>query len=75
MTETISQYAIYDHPSDFPNHFVVREWRIIGDRGPEPAEDCWLTKTLEEARAIIPDGFCCIGRLSGDDPAIVEVWI
>ena len=75
MTETITQYAIYDDPFDFPDHFVVREWRIAGGRGPEPAEDYWLIKTLEQARAIIPDGFCCIGRWSGGDPAIVEVWI
>jgi hypothetical protein len=25
MAETISQYAIYDHPRDFPDHFVVRK--------------------------------------------------
>jgi hypothetical protein len=25
MAETISHYAIYDHPRDFPDHFVVRK--------------------------------------------------
>ena len=74
MAEAVSQYAIYDHPSDFPDHFVVREWRVADGRV-EPAEDCWLTKTLEEARAIIPAGFYNVGRWTGDDPVIVEVWI
>jgi hypothetical protein len=74
MTETILQYAIYDHPRDYPDHFVVREWRITGDQI-EPAEDCWLTQSLEDARKLIPSGFYCIGRWRGDDPVIVEVWI
>ena len=72
MAETISQYAIYDHPRDFPDHFVLREWRIK-DGLVMPAEGCWLTKTLEDARALVPSGFYNFGRLPGDDPVIVEV--
>jgi hypothetical protein len=74
IENTISQYAIYDHPRDYPDHFVVREWRAI-DGQPVPSEDCWLAQTLEDARALIPSGFYCIGRWAGDDPVIVEVWI
>jgi hypothetical protein len=74
MGETISNYAIYDHPSDYPDHFVVRVWRITDGRL-DPAEECWLAKTLEDARALIPSGLYCLGRWPEDDPVIVEVWI
>lgn len=74
MAETISQYAIYDHPRDFPDHFVVREW-LIKDGQVTPAEECWLTQTLEDARALIPRGMYNFGRYPQDDPVIVEVWI
>jgi hypothetical protein len=74
VDETLSQYAIYDHPRDFPDHFVVREWRVH-DGQVYPAEDCWLTNTLEEARALIPSGMYNFGRFPTDDPVILEVWI
>jgi len=74
MNENISQFAIYDHPSDYPDHFVVREWRVKNGQV-EATEECWLTKTIEDARALIPNGFYNIGRWTGDDPVIVEVWI
>lgn len=28
MDEPLRLFVIYDHPSDFPNHFVVRQWLV-----------------------------------------------
>ncbi len=28
--EPVEQYAIYEHPSDHPDGYVVREWLIAG---------------------------------------------
>jgi len=67
-------YTIYDHPSDYPDHFVVRRhtiypWRVSPDNG------CQLAPTLEDARALLPAGLYNLGRVAEDDPVIVETWI
>ena len=72
----ISQYAIYDHPRDYPNHYVVRRWDIHpGVPVPIPNGNAELSETLSDARAAIPTGFVNIGRQAGDDLVILEVWI
>lgn len=65
---------IYDHPRDYPNHWVVRrQWagrgRVHCDLRSYPFE------TLEGARKFVSDG----NRIRwpaqpGDDPCIVECW-
>jgi hypothetical protein len=73
MADEIAQYAIYDHPSDFPANFVVRELRIAG--GEAVPGEYWLADTIDGARVHIPPGFVCLGRWRGDDPVIIEVWV
>ena len=73
-TEYLYQFVIYENPTDYPDRFVVRKWRI-GGGAVEAA--VWPTKvvdSLEEARSHVPDGLVNIGRTSGDDPVIREVW-
>jgi len=75
MTEDITMYAIYDHPKDYPNDFVVRRWRAI--RG-QPIADVLPTavcKDLETARNLIPTGLVQIPRSPSDDPVILETWL
>jgi hypothetical protein len=62
-------WVIYDHPKDYPNHFVLRRWEWE-----TPDEDCQLFDTLEQARAALPRvGLIC---MRGDpDKAIIETWI
>lgn len=66
--EVFVAWAIYDHPSDYPNHFVVRRWEWM-----TPDEGCQLYDTLEDARAAIPPGLVCI--VGNSDPVIIETWI
>jgi hypothetical protein len=74
VSDSLTQYAIYERPLDHPEHFVVRAWHgIEGQAVPDP--HCEMAKTLAEARRYVPVGYTNIGRMAGDDPAILEVWI
>lgn len=65
-------FTIYDHPSDFPDKFVVRIW---DGREAQPTPYCSLWDTLDDARADIPSGRVNLNRNEGDDAKIVETWI
>lgn len=66
-------YTIYDHPKDYPNHFVVRIW--VSENGKVTTPACWCRVSLLEARNSIPDGKHQLPRDQADDPVIVETWI
>lgn len=63
--------VIYARPSDFPDAYVVR---LFCDGLAMTL--CSIFRTLEAARAMIPDRhFVRMERNEGDDPVIVETWI
>ncbi len=69
----VKQYAIYEHPDDYPQDYVVRTW-LITDGGVLPG-GAKRTTTLEEARALLP---ASVTRISGRDaqvPKLIEVWM
>jgi hypothetical protein len=71
----ISIWTIFERPTDYPNHFVVRESRVEGEKV-VVSPVCQLADSLEAARALIPFGLARLdGR--GDPEAIhaVESWI
>jgi hypothetical protein len=67
-------YTIYEKPTDYPDHFVVRKYFV---RGGEtfPSLIASTFDTLASARLSLPAGLCCVGRMSGDHPHIVETWL
>jgi hypothetical protein len=69
----IKQYSIYDHPDDYPDGFVVREWLVTA--GDVQAGTASTAASLEEARKLIPAGAERTDRAPSDDPKIVETWI
>lgn len=71
-SETLTQYVIYDHPLDYPHHFVVRQFHI--GSGTVTAGSTDLADSLENARKLIPLGLVNVGRHHEDDFAIVETW-
>lgn len=74
MSGAITTYAIYEHPDDYPDRFVVRRWNSANGRcWPEP--DCRVAATLEEARKLVPGPAVNLGREHEDDAKIVEVWM
>lgn len=70
----MSQFVIYDHPSDYPDHFVVRRWDIMPD-SLKPDQECKIANSLVEARSLVPHGYHRLPRAKNDDPKIVEIWI
>lgn len=72
----VTLWIIYDHPTDFPDHFVVRPWSMhCGITTLAPGLSCWQACSLDEARHLIPPGYSNIGRLKQHHPVIEEVWI
>lgn len=69
----LQMWTIYERPRDFPDVFVVREWRVVGGRS-QPG-DALSAPTLEEARELVPLDCVKLARSDGDDPKIVETWI
>lgn len=66
----LEMFVVYDHPKDYPGHFVVRRW--FADR---PTEDFAIADTIEKVRAEVPMGLHRMPRQEKDDAVIVEVWI
>lgn len=73
----MQQWVIYEHPRDFPEHFVIRCWNITAGVIMQTNE-VWLRPDLDSAREVVavncPGGYR-LDRQPGDDPVIVEVWI
>ncbi len=70
----LSLFTIYEKPRDYPDEWVVREWKIIKGEA-VPTKGCERAATLEEARRAIPSGLVCIALSESDDPVIVETWL
>lgn len=74
--DTLTLWVVYEFPSDYPHHYVVRAQHVQGQRIRVDPEPHAVTSTLSAARASLPRGLFCMGRQVGDDdPAILEVWI
>ena len=68
-------YAIFDHPYDFPDSWVVRAFEMQSDGTGLPTTSYHLAATLLRARSLIPRGRCNIGRSDLDADSVFEVWI
>lgn len=68
-------WTIYDHPSDFPDMFVVRPHDVLPGGIVEWAEGygCPDIEVLREHMRMM--GLTCIPRRPEDDPVIVESWL
>jgi hypothetical protein len=67
-------WVIYDHPLDYPNHWVVRAHVVFpGITG--VSHHAYLYSSLEEARRALPPGLVKCNRHPTDDPQIFETWI
>lgn len=72
----LPMYVIYDHPRDFPEHFVVRPHLVLDKGRPAvPSKNGFLFDDLEAARAFVPRQMVKVLRHPKDDPVIVETYI
>ena len=71
---TLDMWVVYKRPRDYPMDFVVRRWQI-GHGRYWPTNLFSVHRTVEDARAAIPDNTTRVQRFPDDDPAIFEVWL
>jgi len=63
-------WTIYDHPTDFPDHFIARSFIMN-----KPTDDYIVAKSLDCLRIIMANkGLWLLPRERGDDPFVVECW-
>jgi hypothetical protein len=68
-------WTIYDHPIDYPDFYVAREFKI-GAGTHRPTTNVLLSTDLDELHGIMERmNLTAIPRDPSDDPVIVEVWI
>lgn len=72
-SDVLRMFVIYDHPKDYPDFVVMREWQIHAGQA-EPGAII-VQHTIEECRRHLPNGAIKIGPQAGDDPVILEVWV
>lgn len=69
-------YTVYDHPTDYPDEFVVRTWNT-GDMT-EPVPETTLFMQADNIDVIreklLSMGLVCIDKDGDDDEKIVESW-
>jgi hypothetical protein len=67
----IVTYAIYKGPSDHPDGYVLREW--VSAAGETQPGDAHYVGTLEEARALLPQGVEKV-NVTDPNPLIIETY-
>lgn len=73
--DTFPIWVVYDHPTDYPDHFVARAHRV-GVDGQRPTSKLIAAPTLESIRtSMVNLGLTCVQRNEEDDPVIVECWL
>ena len=77
-SDGLRMYQIFDHPADYPRHFVVRGFTIVRGRlEPVPDDEPWsVCADLAEARRSLPAAVGArLARDESDPPSIVETWV
>jgi hypothetical protein len=72
----LPMYVIYNHPRDFPEHYVVRP-HLVREKGQKPiaSQNGFLFDDLTAARAFVPRHMVRVNRHQKDDSVIVESYI
>jgi hypothetical protein len=75
--EPLIMWTVYDHPNDYPDEVVAREWHIVkGVPIPLPTDDVIHAPDLDTIRRVLAQrGLVCVPREARDDRYIVEVWL
>jgi len=67
-------WTVYDHPRDYPTHFVARKFLSLPK--PEPTGEVIADTDLNRLRGVLTQwGLTCLQRMPGDDPVILETWL
>lgn len=75
MSRSLEMWTVYDHPTDYPDGYVVRLFLVDG-AGPRPTTTAFRSDDLAKLRAeMVARGLTCLMRDPSDDPKIVETWL
>ena len=71
----LTMWTVYDHPEDFPDAFIAREW-LVTSSGAVASGTVIKSRSLARIRHELASyGLTCLTRSPEDDPVIVETWI
>ena len=74
MSANFVMWVIYEHPKDFPEEYVARQWQIYPGTV-VPGKTVERDQDLHVLRQRFDDmGLVCAQPSPGDDPAILEIW-
>jgi hypothetical protein len=73
--DSLPIYTIYERPSDYPHHFVLRLFYATRGGKVVKGKLVGIAETLENARKMLPLGLANVGRDLSDEPQIVETWM
>jgi hypothetical protein len=69
-------WTIYDHPSDFPQCYVARKFRLDQGPDPVPTPGVIVAADIDQIRSMLAEqGLMCFPAAPGDDAVIVETWM
>lgn len=72
---TVHSWAVYDHPSDYPDFFIAREHVGVGAES-YPTDNVMLFTEIAPLRYCMRMmGLVRLERHTYDDPRIVESWV
>lgn len=77
-SKSLTMYAVYKNPDDYPGKYVVRRCYAGGD---VPAGKvgmdviCDVSDDYDMAMSFIPDGCVRIDRSPNDVPCVMETWM
>lgn len=75
MTERLPIYVIYDHPKDYPDHYVIKRDLVDTNVYRDPGY-IFKHENLEVCRReMVMKGLVCLQRHQNDDPVIIETWL
>lgn len=75
MTDALTMWTVYDHPSDWPDWYVARKSEVHKE-GMTVFNHVIMERDLERLRSTLTGfGLTCISRSHSDDPVILEVWL
>ncbi len=77
QAEPLVMFVIYNHPKDWPDHYVARRWFVFpGEEEPRTELAPFAADmSLDRLRLKLPPGLVMLARCDGDDPVILETWL
>lgn len=71
----LSMWVIYEDPADYPGQYVARMHQVGAGTVAVNPEPVIVAPSLQEVRAVVPEGKVRLDPQPGEDPKIKEVWL